>query len=240
MKAGVGHQRDRRPSLRRALRWAQAGLLAAVVLSLGWVCLYAVVDPPGTPLMLIRRMQGVPTQGWTPVPLDRIAPALQRAVIGAEDSRFCSHHGVDWEAVDAAMDEDEEGHKLRGASTISQQTAKNAFLWPGRTWLRKGVEFGFTELIELVWGKRRILEMYLNIVEWGDGLYGAEAASRAYFGVPAAALSPSQAAALAAVLPSPRKWNARHPGPYVARRIGILEQRAALVARDGLDACLRR
>ncbi|MBB6252565.1 monofunctional biosynthetic peptidoglycan transglycosylase [Nitrospirillum iridis] len=221
-------------------RWAQYALLAGGALTLAWVCLYAVMDPPGTPLMLIRRVQGVPARGWAPVPLDRIAPALQRAVIGAEDSRFCSHHGVDWGAVDAALDEDEDGHTLRGASTISQQTAKNAFLWPGRTWLRKGMEFGFTELIELIWGKRRILEMYLNIVEWGDGLYGAEAAAQAYFGVSAGALTPSQAAALAAVLPSPRKWNARHPGPYVARRIGILEQRAAIVARDGLDACVRR
>ncbi|MDE1149198.1 MAG: monofunctional biosynthetic peptidoglycan transglycosylase [Azospirillaceae bacterium] len=224
----------------RVLRWAQYAALAGVVFTLAWVGLYAVMDPPGTPLMLIRRMQGVPTRGWTPVALDHIAPSLQRAVIGAEDSRFCSHHGVDWDAVDAALDEDEDGHKLRGASTISQQTAKNAFLWPGRTWVRKGVEFGFTELIELVWGKRRILEMYLNIVEWGDGIYGAEAASRAYFGVSASALSSSQAAALAAVLPSPRKWSANHPGAYVARRIGILEQRAALVARDRLDACLHR
>ena len=143
-----------------------------------------------------------------------MSPALPRAAIAAEDARFCQHHGFDFDAMQKALQHDEKRPgRLRGGSTISQQTAKNVFLWPQRSWVRKGFEAYFTVLIELLWGKRRIMEVYLNTVEMGPGLYGVEAASQRYFGVSAKALDPAQAARLIAILPSPLKWQAVDPGP---------------------------
>ena len=144
--------------------------------------------------------------------LKQISPHLVDAAIAAEDARFCSHHGFDMEAIQKALDHNAEGGRIRGGSTISQQTAKNVFLWPGRDWIRKGLEAGYTVLIEAVWSKRRIMEVYLNVVEWAPGVYGAQAASRHWFGKDARDLSPREAARLAAILPAPRRYQAAAPG----------------------------
>lgn len=222
--------------MRKALRIIAAVLLAVAAVSTGWVALYRVVPPPVTPLMLIRAADGAGiARDW--VPLDSIAPALVTAVIAAEDTRFCGHSGFDWAAIQDALDDNGEGGPVRGGSTISQQTAKNAFLWPGRTWVRKGAEAGFTVLMEALWPKRRVMEVYLNVIEWGDGLYGAEAAAQAWFHKPAAALTRREAALLAVVLPNPRRWSPAAPTPFIARRAGIIETRMGVVRRQGLDGC---
>jgi monofunctional biosynthetic peptidoglycan transglycosylase len=223
--------------LRRLRRILARTVLAFAVFSLLWVALYRFADPPGTPLMLIRWVQGYPP-GRETLALSDISPRLVRAVIGAEDSRFCRHFGFDWQAISDAWESNQESGRLRGASTISMQTAKNLFLWPGRDWLRKGAEAYFTLLIEAGWSKRRIIELYLNNVEWGPGVYGAEAAARHHFGVSAKALSDQQAALLATVLPSPLKWSAGKPSSGVLKRAAIYRQRMAIVARDALDACV--
>jgi monofunctional biosynthetic peptidoglycan transglycosylase len=225
---------------RRWLRYAAYGLAGLVAGSIFWVLLYAVLPVPATPLMLIRAVES--GQGWQKhwQPLDRLSPHLPAAVIAAEDSRFCQHGGVDWDAVEQALERNEGGGTVRGGSTISQQVAKNAFLWPDRSWLRKGVELWFTGLVETVWSKRRIMEVYLNIVEWAPGVYGADAAARHWFGKAAADLTAREAALLAAILPSPLKWKANPPGRYVAARAGILQRRMEIVRRDGLDDCVGR
>ncbi len=171
--------------------------------------------------MLLSLLEGEGTHySW--VPFDEIAPSLPTAVIAAEDQRFCSHHGFDWVSIDKAVKEHEHGRRLlRGASTISQQAARSLFLVPVRSWVRKGAEAYLTVLMEALWPKQRILTAYLNLVDWGRGNYGAEAAAQAYFHVPAADLSPAQSARLAAILPDPDEWNAARPGPYVARRAAI-------------------
>lgn len=226
--------------LRRAARVVVTAVIVFVLLSIAWVGLYRVVDPPGTLLMAIRRVEGTTPIQYRPVPLERMAPALVHAVTGAEDSRFCRHLGVDVDAVEAALERNRDGGALRGASTISMQVAKNAFLWPDRTWARKGAELWFTLLVEALWPKRRVMEVYLNIAEWGPGIFGAEAAARHWFAKPAAALTGREAAMLAAVLPSPLKWDPAAPGPYVARRGAILAMRAEVVRRDGLADCVLR
>jgi len=203
------------------------------------VLAYKVIPPPITWLMIERLVQG---QGlhkhW--VSLDDIDPSLPNAVIAAEDQRFCAHHGFDFEAMQAAMRANERHPgKLRGGSTISQQTAKNVFLWPGRDYVRKGLEAYFTVLIETVWGKRRIMEMYLNVAEWGPGTYGAEAAARRYFNEPATDIDPGEASHLAAILPSPLKWKAVNPGRYVQKRSSHIGAAAGAVRRDGLAECLQ-
>jgi monofunctional biosynthetic peptidoglycan transglycosylase len=225
-------------SIRRLARVMVALALALAAFSVGWAALYRFAPVPATPLMLIRAVGGAGLEkDW--VPLSSISPHLARAVIASEDTLFCGHGGFDWAAIEGAFEDNEEGARLRGGSTISQQTAKNAFLWPDRSWTRKGVEAWFTLLIETFWPKRRILEVYLNIIEWGDGVYGAEAAARHHFRKSAAALTRREAALLAVVLPSPRKWSPNPPGTYVARRAGIIERRMAIVERDGLAECAR-
>lgn len=194
-------------------------------LSLSLVLLYKWVPVRVTPLMVIRCTRQI-AEG-KPVLLKhfwvagkKISENLKLAVICSEDQNFVTHSGFDLEAIDKAVKESKSGRKrLRGASTISQQTAKNLFLWPGRSWIRKGLEVWFTGLIELFWSKERIITIYLNSIEMGDGIYGAEAAAKAYFGTTAARLSPRQAASIAAILPNPRKYNAASPGPFVADRI---------------------
>jgi monofunctional glycosyltransferase len=209
-----------------------------VILSWLWVLIYAFLPVPGTPLMLIRAMQGHgANHHWRSI--DQISPHLVRAVIAAEDSRFCNHMGVDMDAIEQALERNQHGRPLRGGSTISQQVAKNAFLWPDRSWLRKGVELWFTLLVETFWSKRRVLEVYLNIVEWAPGAYGADAAARRWFAKGADALNAREAALLAAILPNPLQWKANPPGRYVAGRAGILTRRMDIVRRDGLDACAR-
>ena len=203
-----------------------------------WVLVYRFVPPPITILMVERLIQGKGlSHRW--VPLKRIAPAMIRAVIASEDSGYCEHHGFDIDAMEKALKHNEKSPgKIRGGSTISQQTAKNVFLWPERSWARKGAEAWFTVLIETIWGKRRIMEVYLNSVEMGPGIYGVESASEHYFRKPAAMLSPTEAGRLAAILPSPLKWKAGHPGPYVRRRTGSIQARSAVVARGGLADCV--
>lgn len=164
---------------------------------------------------------------------------LPRAVIAGEDGKFCSHMGFDVEAIGKALESNAEGRRLRGGSTVSQQTAKNAFLWPQRSWLRKGLESYFTVLIELVWGKRRIMEVYLNIAEFGIGVYGAEAASQHYFGKSAANLTRNEAARLVAVLPSPVKRDARNPRGYTRTYGRRIERWMRVVENERLDHCLR-
>lgn len=227
---------------RRPLRWffRMLGrvLLWFVILSVGWVLVYRFVPVPLTWPMARDYLQGRHVErDW--VGLDDMAPTMARAVIGAEDSEFCSHWGVDLEAIQKAAARNARGDRLRGGSTISQQTAKNAFLWPGRSYLRKGLEAWFTLLIEGLWGKKRIMEVYLNIAEMGPGVYGAQAAAGHYFGVSAAKLTNTQAARIAAILPQPIKRNAGKPGPMVRRYSSAIEKRARVVRGDGLDACLR-
>jgi monofunctional biosynthetic peptidoglycan transglycosylase len=186
------------------------------------VAIYRELPPPATPLMLIRAVEGHGiAKSWRP--LSEISPNLVRAAMAAEDAKFCEHHGFDWDAIREDWRRYQAGaRRLRGASTISMQTAKNVFLWPGRDWVRKAFEAYFTVLIELAWGKRRIIETYLNVVEWGPGIYGAEAASQFYFHKPANALSAEEAARLAAVLPDPLKWSPTRPDRYVAERTAFI------------------
>jgi len=203
------------------------------------VMVYKVATPPITWLMVERLMQGKGLhKHW--VSLDDIDPSLPNAVIAAEDQRFCEHHGFDFNAMQAAMRSNaRHPGKLRGGSTLSQQTAKNVFLWPGRDYVRKGLEAYFTVLIETLWGKRRIMEMYLNVAEWGPGVYGADAAARRYFDEPASDIDPVQASRLAAILPSPLTWKAVNPGRYVQKRSRRIGAAAGTVRRDGLAQCLR-
>jgi monofunctional glycosyltransferase len=215
--------------LRRIGRGVWACVAVFLLVSIFLVTLFRDVPPPVTPLMLLRLADGYGIErSWRG--LDRISPFLLKAVIASEDQKFCLHRGFDGPAIAAAWERYEAGSgHLRGASTISMQTAKNVFLWPGRDWLRKGLEAYFTALIELAWGKQRIIEVYLNVVEWGPGIYGAEAAAEHYFGKPAAQLSPGEAVRLAAVLPDPLDRSASRPGPQAATRGRfIVEQIPAL------------
>jgi monofunctional biosynthetic peptidoglycan transglycosylase len=201
------------------------------------VAVYRFVPPPMTFLMVQRLFEGRGfDRQW--VPIKSISPTLVRAVIAAEDARFCEHHGFDVGAIRKAMRANDRGRKLRGGSTISQQTAKNVFLWPHRDYFRKGLEAWFTVLIEVIWGKERIMEVYLNSIEWGPGLYGAQAAARKNFRITAAELTPAQAARLAAIVPKPLSWKAARPGPYIKRRSGKIGAAAGTVRRDGLASCV--
>jgi monofunctional biosynthetic peptidoglycan transglycosylase len=231
-----------RRKVRGGLGGAARAVLAAilVVFFIGpviTVAIYRFVPPPLTFLMVERLFEGHGLdRRW--VPLSRISPNLTRALIAAEDARFCEHHGFDVNAIQKAMAANDAGKKLRGGSTISQQTAKNVFLWPHRDWVRKGLETWFTVLIEVGWGKERIMEVYLNSIEWGPGVYGAEAAAQRNFHVHASQLSPAQAARLAAIVPKPLSWKAAKPGPYIQRRSGKITRNATIVRRDGLTACV--
>jgi monofunctional biosynthetic peptidoglycan transglycosylase len=210
-------------------------LVAAPVLAL---LIFRTLPLPGTPQMLWSLAEGKGAHyAWA----DNIAPVLGRTVIGSEDQNFCSHHGFDWDEIDKAVAAHERHpqRRLRGASTISQQTARTLFLGYRGGWVRKGAEAYLTVLLEALWPKKRILEAYLNLVDWGHGNFGAEAAARAYFHTGAAALTRNQAARLAAILPDPDKWSASAPGPYVAGRVGTLIGQAAVVTRDGLDSCVK-
>lgn len=193
---------------------------------------------PGTPQMLWSLAEGKGAHySWS----GDISPRLQRAVIGAEDQNFCRHNGFDFAAIQKAMDEHKRNPRkpLRGASTISQQAARTLFLGYSGGWARKGLETYLTVLLEELWPKKRILTAYLNTVDWGDGIFGAQAASQAYFGTDATSLTGDEAARLAAILPNPHKWRAAHPGRYVARRAASLQGRSAMVARDGLNFCVQ-
>ncbi len=203
--------------------------------------LYAValrfLPVPTTILMTQRALAGEDVRrDWTR--LEDISPHLPRAVMGGEDSRFCDHHGVDFEAITQALEDNAEGGRRRGGSTITQQTAKNVFLWNGGSYVRKAAEAYYALMVNIVWGKRRTMEIYLNVAEWGDGIFGAEAAAQARFGKPAKDLTKREAALLAAVLPSPNKWRVDPPGDYVSERAGTLMKRAEVIRTSGYDECL--
>ena len=236
--------RARRGLIGRLFRWA---LIAVLVFGFAGpilvVAIYRFAPPPMTWLMVQRMFEGHGfDRRW--VPLRRISPQLVRSVIGAEDARFCEHHGFDFNAIQKAKAHNEANDsgngpgRIRGGSTISQQTAKNVFLWPHRDYVRKGLEAWFTVLIEGIWGKPRIMEVYLNSIEWGPGVYGAEAAAQANFHMSAAQLNPAQAARLAAIIPKPLAWKAAKPGPYVQKRGGHIAAAAGTVRRHGLADCV--
>lgn len=202
------------------------------------VILYRFIPPPVTPLMVIRAVEGRGLDHrWRS--MDKISPTLPRALIAAEDAKFCDHRGFDFEALQKAYENNESGRKIRGGSTISQQTAKNVFLWPGRSYVRKGLEAWFTVLIETFWGKRRIMEVYLNVAETGIGTYGAEAGAQRYFNHSASKLTPTEAARIAAVLPLPKKREAVAPSGFVRRHGNTIARYVGVVRRQGLDACIR-
>jgi len=218
--------------------WAVRAFFLFVVVSVLWVLLYAVVPPPVTFTMVGDTLNGrTVTKDW--LPLSQIDNDMERAAIAAEDSKFCSHHGFDQDAIAAAMRRNAEGGRIRGGSTISQQTAKNAFLWQGGGYFRKGLEAWFTLLIETIWSKERIMEVYLNIAETGIATYGVNAGAERYFGKDATNLSRTEAARIAAVLPLPKKRDAITPTGFTRRYGNSIAARIRVVARDGLDACLR-
>ena len=201
-------------------KWSATGFFGATLFG---IVLYAFVNPPVTPLMVQRalkqKMSGkemVIRKSW--VPIEEISNNMVKAVVSSEDNRFLEHWGIDVQAIQKAVDYNKRHKRKRGASTITQQVAKNVYLWPARTWLRKGFELYFTVAIEAVWSKKRIMEVYLNVMETGDGVYGVEAAARRYFHKPASRLTKGEAALIAACLPNPRKRNPAAPTPYIYRR----------------------
>lgn len=199
------------------------------------VGLLAFVNPPTTPYIMAERSRlGAIEREW--VNLEEIAPAMARSAVAAEDAGFCTHWGLDVAAIRAALAEGDG----RGASTISQQVVKNVFLWHGRSWVRKALEAGLTPVMEALWSKRRILEVYLNVAEFDAGVFGVEAAAQHYFGVSAADLSDRQAALLAAVLPDPKGRSASNPSPQVERRAARIADGAATIAADGRAECFSR
>ncbi len=215
---------------RRIIRWFGIGLLVWVGSSVLIVLLFRFVPPPTSAVMIGRKIDAMFdkshdfTLRYRWAPMTRVSPNLPIALVAAEDQKFPAHHGFDVDAIQTALAEAEDGSRLRGASTISQQVAKNMFLWNGRSFVRKGFEVYFTVLIETLWPKRRIIEVYLNIAEFGDGIYGAAAASDRYFRSSPQQLTPHQSALLAAVLPSPRKLHADRPSSYVQRRADWIER----------------
>jgi monofunctional glycosyltransferase len=206
----------------RFLKWVMIGFFSSTIFV---TIIYRFVNPPATPLMLIRVVEQL-ADGEKPklqkdwVPIEDISQNMKLAVISSEDNHFESHFGVDFKAIEKANKLNQKGRKIRGASTITQQTAKNVFLWPARTWVRKGLELYFTGLIEIFWGKKRIMEVYLNVIEMGDGIYGVEQASQNYFHKHANQLTRSEAAAIAAVLPNPLRWRPDKPTPYIQKKKG--------------------
>lgn len=221
-------------------RWIWRGvktLLALILLVHIYLIALRFVPVPGTILMAQRSLAGeVIRRDWTP--LSEMSPHIVRAVMAGEDSRFCAHNGIDWDAIDQALADNKKGGRRRGGSTITQQTAKNIFFWNGGGYVRKAGEAYFALLGDFVWGKRRTMEIYLNVAEWGDGIFGAEAAAQARFRKSAKDITPYEAALLASVLPSPNKWRVDPPGPYVSGRANTLQQRMNVIAESRFDECI--
>jgi monofunctional biosynthetic peptidoglycan transglycosylase len=224
--------------LRRIVRIVFRLILAFLVLSLFFVILFRFVPPPIT-LTMVGDMVGgrSVTKDW--MSLSQMDPDMARAAIAAEDGNFCKHHGFDFTAIEKALAGNEAGKRYRGGSTISQQTAKNVFLWQGRSWLRKGLEAYFTTLIELGWGKQRIIEVYLNVAETGIGTYGANAGAMRYFHHDASRLTPTEAARIAAILPLPKKRDAVDPAGFVRRYGNNIAARMPKMQRAGFYSCLK-
>lgn len=230
---------SRQPGWRRPLRWL--GIFVLAWLAVSWLAVLMLrFIPPVTSAVMLERQVGAWMHGekdfhlrqhW--VPWKKVSPWVPLAMVAGEDQKFPYHHGFDFESIDKAIDAADDGKRLRGASTISQQTAKNLFLWNGRSFVRKGLEAYFTVLIELTWPKRRILEVYMNIAELGNGVYGVGAASEAYFHTAPAHLDSAQAARLAAVLPSPRRLHVERPSAYVLRRATWIRQQMAQLGGPG-------
>jgi monofunctional biosynthetic peptidoglycan transglycosylase len=238
-KSTIPQYKRRRPRsfLRRLIGWILKIIIAFFLISILWVLAYRFVPPPITITMVGDVFAGRGLhKDW--MPISQIDRDMVRAAIGAEDGKFCSHHGFDFEAIEDAMKRNASGGRIRGGSTISQQTAKNAFLWNGGGYARKGVEAWFTFLIEHLWGKRRIMEVYLNLAETGVGTYGVNAGSQRYFGHDASAMSATEAARIAAILPLPKKRGAIAPKGFTRRYGNTIAARIPAVARDRLDACV--
>lgn len=214
------------------VRWGLRVVSVIFLVAVAATLLWSVVNPPTTFYMMqeSRRLGGVDHQ-W--VPMEDIAPVMARAAVAAEDANFCNHWGLDVVAIRKAIDEGSN----RGASTISQQTVKNVYLWHGRSWVRKVMEAAMTPLVEALWSKRRILEVYLNVAEFDEGVFGVEAASRHYFGVGPEDLTGTQAARLAAILPNPKGRSARNPSSFVRKRAAQILDGAATIRADGRAAC---
>jgi monofunctional biosynthetic peptidoglycan transglycosylase len=224
---------------RRILGWILRFIAGFLIVSILWVLLYRFVPPPITMTMIGNMFGGRSVhKDW--MPLREMHPNMARAAIASEDGNFCTHHGFDFKAIRKAMESNEEGRRLyRGGSTISQQTAKNAFLWQGRSWVRKGLEAYFTGLIELLWTKHRIMEVYLNIAETGIGTYGANAGAMRYFHHDASHLTTTEAARIAAVLPLPKERSAVSPQGMVLRYGNRIARRIGGIARGGYADCVK-
>jgi len=238
----VSLARSRRPAnrswLRRIFGWILRIVVGFILLSILMTVIYRFVPPPITLTQLGDMAQGHSvTKDW--MPISEMDPAMARAAIAAEDGNFCGHHGFDFKAMSQAFQNNEKGRKLRGGSTISQQTAKNVFLWQGRSYVRKGLEAWFTVLIEHIWGKRRIMEVYLNVAETGLHTYGANAGAQRYFRHDASRLSAVEAARIAAVLPLPSERQAIDPHGRVLRYGNRILARIGMVQRGGYDRCIR-
>ncbi len=222
----------------KVFKWIFKVTAYLFIFSVLLVCLYKFVNPPVTPIMLLRVIDN-PRVGihkeW--VDYDEVAPVVYRSILAAEDARFLTHNGIDWKAVETAKEYNRihKGKRKHGASTITMQTAKNTFLTHHRTYLRKGLEMYFTYMIEFIWGKKRILEIYVNIVEWGDGVYGIEEAAQYHFKKSAANLTATEAARLAAVLPNPRGWNPVKPTKYIRKRTSTIKARARQIGLRKLE-----
>jgi monofunctional biosynthetic peptidoglycan transglycosylase len=232
------YKRTRKRSLvSRLLGWIVKLVVAFFIISILWVLIYRFVPPPITATMIGDVFAGRGLhKDW--MPISQIDRDMVRAAIAAEDSKFCSHNGFDFEAIEDAMKRNASGGRIRGGSTISQQTAKTTFLWNGGGYARKGVEAWFTFLIEHLWGKRRIMEVYLNNAETGIGTYGVNAGSQGYFGHDASAMSATEAARIAAILPLPKERGAIAPKGFTRRYGNTIAARIGVVGRDGLDACI--
>ncbi|WHZ35821.1 monofunctional biosynthetic peptidoglycan transglycosylase [Sagittula sp. MA-2] len=231
-KSDKARTAGRLPLKRRLRRLVLRGVVLMAGLVVVAVALFSVIDPPMTHTMWVERSRlGALERDW--VDFEDIAPVMARSAVAAEDANFCEHWGFDMGAIRAAISEG----AARGGSTISQQVVKNVYLWQERSWFRKGLEAGMTPMVEALWSKRRILEVYLNVAEFGEGVFGVEAAARHYFGVSADALSARQAALLAAVLPNPKERNAGRPSNSVDRRARSIQDGAATIAADGRDDC---
>lgn len=215
--------------VKKILKFIGKVILYFFGISIGLVILFKFIPVPFTPLMFIRTFEQIGSndkvvwkRDW--ISIDEMGTSIQKAVIASEDGKFTTHNGFDVKAIEKAYKNNQRGRKVKGGSTISQQTAKNVFLWPGRSYLRKGLEAYFTVLIEVVWGKERIMEVYLNSIEMGNGIYGIEAASQHWFNKSAKNLTKAEAAAIAAILPNPRVFKAKNSSRYIERRKNAIKR----------------
>ena len=236
IKSKAKQRKRKRRLLFRLLHWPLRVFAYALAAAILWVGSYTIIDPPGGYYLAAEWFRiGRIEREWRD--LEDISPDLARAVMAAEDANFCDHWGFDLEAIEQAIEANAKGRRVRGASTISQQVAKNLFLWHGRWWLRKGLEAGFTVLIEAIWTKRRIVEVYLNIAEFGDGVFGVQAAARHHFNRDASALTLDQATRLAAVLPDPKRRDPRRATAYMNRRAAAIADGARTLEGEGRAEC---